>query len=425
MRLAWFSPLAPARTGIAGYSADVLPLLDAAGLQIDRFDEPRAHDFVWRHRRDPYDLVVYQLGNSPWHDYIWGYLFRYPGLVVLHDARLHHARAAQLLRDRRVDDYRREFAYDHPDTSPAAAEFAAQGLLGPAFYFWPMTRAVVESARLVAVHNEFVAADLRTRHPAARVERIRLGTPDRTPAPDARERIRRAHGIPADAVVFVAFGLVTPEKRIEPVLRALGGLGSRAHLLIVGANGFPGLGELIAEGRVEDRVHITGYVADDRIADYLAAGDVSLSLRWPTAEETSAAWIESLAASRPTVVSSLPHTAHVPTLDARTWRATRPSKTPVAVSVDLLEEDDALRAAMSRLADDGELRAALGAAGHAYWKAEHHVSLTAGDYRRVIAEAAALPAPDTAGLPAHLTSDYSALATSIAGEIGLDLASLL
>src|SRR6185312_8752309 len=167
MRLAWFSPLPPARTGIAGYSADVLPPLEAAGLRIDRFESRHAHDFVWRHRQRPYDLVVYQLGNAAWHDYMWGYLFRYPGLVVLHDARLHHARAAQLLRDRRIDDYRAEFAYDHPDAAAGAAEYAVEGLRGSGLYRWPMTRTVIESARLVAVHNASIAGDLRTQYPAA------------------------------------------------------------------------------------------------------------------------------------------------------------------------------------------------------------------------------------------------------------------
>jgi len=428
MRIAWFSPLPPAQTGIAAYSAGLLPLLDASGLEIDRFVEAGAHDFVWRHRQIPYDLVVYQLGNSSWHDYMWGYLFRFPGLVVLHDTRLHHARAAHLLRERRVDDYRREFAYDHPGTPPAAAEYAVEGLRGNPFYFWPMIRAVVESARLVAVHNDFIAGELRERHPQARIERIRLGTPARAASPGARDEIRRRHGIPAGAIVFVAFGLVTAEKRIEPILRALGALTARgvnAHLLVVGANGFQGLDDAIAEHGVADRVHATGHVADDRIADHFSAGDVSLSLRWPSAGETSASWIESLAAAKPTIISSLPHTADVPSIDARTWRPTRRSTPPVAVSVDLLDEDAALLAAMSRLAEDDALRDALGRAGQEYWRAEHHVSLTAGDYRRVMAQAAALPAgpaPAAGGWPAHLTNDYSALLTSIAREIGVDLA---
>ncbi len=108
MRIAWFSPLPPARSGIATVNADLLARLDDE-LAIDRFVDGLgrtpsgartfdAHDFVWRHRRDPYDLITYQLGNAACHDYMWAYLARYPGLVVLHDPRLHQARARQLLK---------------------------------------------------------------------------------------------------------------------------------------------------------------------------------------------------------------------------------------------------------------------------------------------------------------------------------------
>jgi glycosyltransferase involved in cell wall biosynthesis len=424
MRVAWFSPLPPASTGIAGYSAEVLPRLDASGLDIDRYEQRNAHDFVWRHRLSPYDLVVYQLGNSGWHDYMWAYLFHYPGLVVLHDARLHHARAAQLFGARRLDDYRREFAYDHPLAEAAAAEYAAEGLRGAGFYLWPMVRAVVDTARVVAVHNEFVAHELGETHPAARVERIHLGVPALAPSAGARARIRNQHHIPAESIVFIAFGLVTAEKRVEPILRALRTIASDPtdpHLLLVGANEFAPLENLIAELRLVDRVHVTGYVAGDLVPDYLAAADVGLSLRWPTAQETSASWVQSLAAAKPTIVTSLPHTADVPSLDARTWRPTRRTTEPVAVSVDLLEEEAALLAAMARLARDTPLRERLGRAAHEYWKAEHHVDRMADDYRRVIATAVGTPAPKASGLPAHLTRDYGTLAASIASEIGVEL----
>jgi glycosyltransferase involved in cell wall biosynthesis len=427
MRVAWFSPLPPAATGVAGYSADVLPMLEAAGLDIDRYQEINAHDFVWRRRLAPYDVVVYQLGNSQWHDYMWAYLFQYSGLVVLHDPRLHHARATQLFRARRVDDYRREFVCNHPQAAPAAAEYAVEGLRGVAFYYWPMSRSVVESARLVAVHNDFVAAGLRDASPSARIERIHMGVPPLPSSPDAPARIRGRHGIPAGSLVFVAFGLVTAEKRVEPILRAFSALGTRsprgagAHLLLVGANGLSGLDALIEQHRLADRVHVTGYVADEWIADYLAAADVSLSLRWPTAEETSRTWAQSLSASKPTIVTALPHTADVPSLDATSWRQTSRSQEPVAVSVDVLEEDAALLSAMSRLVDDDALRERLGKSGHEYWRREHQMSAMADDYLRLINLAAGLPAPETQHLPAHLTDDYSALAASIARELGVEL----
>ena len=89
----------PVRSGIAANSAELVAAL-ADRYQIDVFvDTPApgarsAHDFVWLHNRRPYDLTVYQVGNSSHHNFLWPYLFRFPGLVVLHDVHLHHARAA-------------------------------------------------------------------------------------------------------------------------------------------------------------------------------------------------------------------------------------------------------------------------------------------------------------------------------------------
>jgi glycosyltransferase involved in cell wall biosynthesis len=435
MRVAWFSPLPPDLSGIAAYSADVLPLLDEpSGHSIDRFvDRPpvpggsnvfNAHDFVWKHQLKPYDLVVYQLGNARWHDYMWAYLAAYPGLVVLHDTRLHHARARHLLSQGRPDDYRREFRYDHPDAPPGVEEFAVEGLAGSVYYLWSMLPVVLRTARLVAVHNARVASDLHDEHPDVRVDTIRMGVPPNLlasgPALEARARLRRELAIPDTATVFVAFGHVTPEKRIEPVLRGLAAGGDNAYLLLVGpADGMPSLQGLIARHGLDNRVRATGYVPDEQVAAYLAAADACLCLRWPTAGETSASWLRALAAGTPTVITALAHLADVPTLDATTGRRSHPSQAPVAISVDLLDEETAVGAAMARLSANAQLRSELASAGHAHWSHEHRIERMADDYRRVMREAAARPAPRADGLPSHFTDDYSALVRRLEEEMGV------
>jgi glycosyltransferase involved in cell wall biosynthesis len=448
LRVAWFSPLPPAPSGIASYSAEILPLLDGpdSGCSIDRFVDrsgsligagtpgvaavPRvfsAHDFVWKQQRAPYDLVVYQLGNAPWHDYMWAYLARYPGLVILHDVRLHHARARHLLSRQRFDDYRREFRYNHPEAPGGVEEYAVEGLSGSIYYFWPMLRVVLRTARLVAVHNAGAAGDLREQYPDIRVETIRMGVPDGRLPPDteadSRARLCRDLRIPERAIVFMAFGRVTAEKRIEPILRALAAVvarGVNAHLVLVGeADGFPLLASLVAGYRLGERVQVTGHIADDRVAGHLAAADACLCLRWPTAGETSASWLRALAAGRPTVVTALAHLADVPTLDATSWRPSHPSRDPAAISIDLLDEDTALVEAMSRLAVDQDLRNDLGRTGYAYWSREHTLEQMREDYRRVMAEAAARPVPFVSGLPAHFTDDYSSLVRHLYGQLGV------
>src|SRR4029078_12732568 len=142
-----------------------------------------------------YDLVVYQLGNSRWHDFIWPYLFRWPGLVVLHDARLHHARARRLLTDRRAEDYRAEFAWNQPEVSPDLAELAIAGFDGAYYYQWPALRVVLQSARLAATHARGALQTIAAEWPAPSVEYVALGMGrDTFDAAGARAAFRRTHG---------------------------------------------------------------------------------------------------------------------------------------------------------------------------------------------------------------------------------------
>lgn len=422
MRIAWFSPLPPVRSGIAAYSADLVPRLSPTHA-IDCFAEADARDFVWKARRDPYDLVVYQLGNAPCHDYLWAYLAAYPGLVVLHDARLHQSRARNLLRQERFDDYRREFWYDHPEARRDVVEYAVEGLGGPIYYCWPMLGAVVRTARLVAVHNPRVAADLREEFPGAAVEAIRLGTAPLKADATVRARRRASLGVPDKAVLFAAFGKITAEKRIGAILRAFEALAHErgdVHLLLAGdASDYPALAHERSSCAHARRVHVTGYVADEAVGDYLAASDACLCLRWPTALETSASWLQCLAAARPTVISDLAHLVDVPTIEPRGPRASTAAIDPVAIAIDLLNEDEALRVAMRRLADEPRLREDLGRAGYAYWSAHHTLDAMTDEYRRLIAQAAARPAPVVTDLPSHFTDDYSGKARAITRAFGI------
>jgi glycosyltransferase involved in cell wall biosynthesis len=412
MRVAWFSPLPPERSGIATYSGDLLPRLSPAHA-IDCFPESAARDFLWKARHKPYDLVVYQLGNAPCHDYMWGYLAAFPGLVVLHDARLHHARARALLQQERFEDYRREFWYDHPDAHRDMVEYAIAGLGGPIYYTWPMLRVVMRTARLVAVHNRRVAADLREEFPRAAVDPIRLGTAALDPAPGgdtvAGNRVRDALAVPRNAILFAAFGKITAEKRIASILRAFDALAREradVHLMLAGdASGYPALAQERGASGHPDRIHVTGHIDEGSVGAHLAAADACLCLRWPTALETSASWLQCLAASRATVISDLAHLVDIPS--------------DVAIKVDLLDEQASLEAAMRGLAGDPQRRESLGRAGHAYWSANHTLDAMTVDYEALIANAAARPAPIVTDLPPHFTDDHSESAREILARFGI------
>jgi glycosyltransferase involved in cell wall biosynthesis len=475
MKLAWFSPFPPVRTGIAACSADLVAALRARGYDIDPYPTEAAHDFPWKHRQRPYDLIVYQFGNSSHHDYAWAYALRYPGLVVLHDTHLHHARAAFLLRERRAADYRAEFGWNHPDAPLAAAELAIAGLDSRLFYEWPMIRGLVDASRLVAVHGEGARRLLAESTPnattpnsqsdlAERIVSIRLGHGQLVGSDErlsARKRVRAKLGIADEAVLFGLFGGLTPEKRIPQVLAAMRALvphAPSARLLLAGAPAahYPVHADIAAHG-LQDRVTVTGYLdSDAELTDHLAACDVSLNLRWPTARETSGAWLRALAAGVPSIITDLAHLGGVPSLDPRTWMANEaagarreaqpPSQgdgqtpkpdsrlesrasPPVCVAIDIVDEDHSLRLAMRRLAQDAELRTQLGRAGQTWWEREHSVEAMVEDYERVMLQVLKVPGvleehvPMGLGVPTmpeHLRPDGDAKLRALLRPFGIE-----
>ena len=158
-RIAFFGPLPPSRTGIADYNSALLPLL-GKDYEIEAFlpDASRdsdgfSHaDFFSRHRKHPYDLTLYQMGNQPhFHEYMYGYLFQHPGAVVFHDYCLHHSRADMLLKRNMTEEYRQELNFAYPDQADrignAAVTFAAGDLL---FFHYPLFELVVRASLAAA-----------------------------------------------------------------------------------------------------------------------------------------------------------------------------------------------------------------------------------------------------------------------------------
>ena len=373
---------------------------------------------------------MYQLGNAECHNYMWAYLFRYPGMVVLHDAQLHQARALWLLKrlDPRREDYFAELGANHPGAPADLGELVAAGLGGSLYQHWPMLALVLRASRMTAVHNERLAESLREDHSgAARPDRpeavphvaaIPMGVRDPgAPPPDSRpahvHALRSGLGIPDGAIVVAAYGGITQEKRIPQLLRAVAAIGDRTpplHVMLVGARAAHY--DMDADARalgLDRRVHVAGYVPDDALAAHLHAADIACCLRWPTNRETSASWLRCLAAGRPTLITKLSQLAGVPD--------------DVATAIDVLDEDTALPAALADLAGNAAKRLAIGARARAWWAAHHQLPAMADAYQRLVAEAAARPAP-APPLPPHLLDDGRTGLTALLAPLGISTASL-
>jgi len=424
LRLAFVSPLPPVASGVADYALDLLALVRRHDVELfhaqDTVDTARvpagvplhpAAELLDRHRQRAFDLAVYQLGNGRSHDFVYDLLTRLPGLLVLHDLVLHHARAAQFLESEPVrawranpasvtakqraqpmlEAWRAELEYAYPGRGERlfAAQLGTVGDLLP--YGYPLFRIPVEASRLVAVHNRFMAEAIREEVPGAAVECAPM--PASRMEVDARavRELRARLGFDASHVVVGVFGLLTPEKRVASVARAVARTAStddRLRLLLVGP--VPDRQRLDADLErcgVLGRTVVAGRVSLAELAAHIEAADVVAHLRYPTARETSAALLRVLAQGRPTIVSDLEHQAELP---------------PDAVlRVDLADEEAAVQAALRRLLADAALRRSLGARAAAYVRREHAPERVAAAWEGVLERARQCPAPAPRDWPAH------------------------
>src|SRR3984893_9393732 len=105
MRVAFFSPLPPCRSGIADYSQALLDSLRKRAHVEVFSDERRAF------QPREFDIALYQIGNNPHHTFVYERALAYPGVVVMHESNLHHLIADMTIKRGDWDAYLRELKY--------------------------------------------------------------------------------------------------------------------------------------------------------------------------------------------------------------------------------------------------------------------------------------------------------------------------
>ena len=289
MRVAYYSPLPPSRSGIADYSALLLPALR------ERMDVVVARP--GRFRRAPKaDVHLYHVGNDPVeHGWIVEALERRPGVVVLHEFVLHHLVSGITLARGDVEGYcaalEREAGPEGRDLGLAVQQGRIEPLWETRAQEFPLAQGVLDAATGLIVHSQYVEGLARD----AGYERLirQVPMPAWPVPPIVPEPI-------AGGPVIGCFGHVNESKRIPQLLEAFVRLGPDARLLLVGSWSprLPGI-------ELPPTVIRRDYVAEDELWRLLAACDAVVSLRWPTMGETSAAAIRALSVGKPLIVSDV------------------------------------------------------------------------------------------------------------------------
>lgn len=425
LRLDYVSPLPPVRSGIADYSLDLLPDLAAlADVRLIRLpDQPLLPEIESRWPMAPFAatgeggrLPLYQMGNNRYHEAVRELALRLPGVLSLHDVVLHHLLLDQTLGRDDFDPYVEALERDHGWVGEAIARVKRWGLFGDSPIFaLPAHRTLLRRQRGVLVHSEWAAGVVEEEVPGVRVRAIPMGIP-LPPAkdPEAGRALRRRFGLPEDRPVLGSFGFQTPIKRTLAAIGALASPGlEEVHLLVVGEVA-PVL-DLEGEARragVADRVHVMGFVPYEDFEAALAAVDLCLNLRYPTAGETSASLLRVLAAGCPAIVSDYAQFADLPP--------------EVALRVPLGEEEPAALAALLRelLAHPERLRA-MGEAARELVRTRHEPARSAEAVVEACREWRDLDPPEEgAGTVSDEAAPSSAAWRWLEGEIQVEGADL-
>ena len=369
MRVAYFSPMPPERSGIADYSALLLPALgqrlDVTVVKRGRTRAPRGTD-----------VSLYHVGNNPdAHSWIVDALRKEPGVVVLHDFVLHHLVAGMTVGRRDGHGYLDAMERENGVVGRLLAHGVLDKRISPLWESrpadFPLASFVLEHARGVILHSRTVAGLVRgagfTRplwvvpHPAWPVPSI---TPVRV----------------ADGLIVGCFGVINASKRVPELLAATAKVREQhpeVTLLLVGPTsaGFDLERRLQRVGLTVGGLVREGWADEARLWALMKGVDIAVNLRHPTMGETSGSVIRAISLGKPLVVSDVG------------WFSELPDEVALKIPVDD-DEVTVLTAALELLVTRADVRQAMSTAGVELARREHDLSRVAELYAAALEEAA-------------------------------------
>ncbi|MCA0177115.1 MAG: glycosyltransferase [Proteobacteria bacterium] len=390
--LVLFSPLPPATSGIADYTAELLPALAALRPLVVVCERPQAVAMALPAGctlRDPAAYAaepalhglphIYQLGNNRDHVFVYQAFRQRPGVLVQHDFNLHYLLDDTTLLRRDAAGYAEVLAEEYGPPGRTLAHLRQLGLFSESQKLvLGVNTHLARQAPAVIVHSHWVRERLPPDVQARTTVLPHHGAPQAQAFAHLSRREARAQlGLPQDRRVVLSLGYITPPKQIDATLAAMALLAARGDdaLFVIGGARNPGYdidAQVQARG-LAGRVRVTGFLDETTFFTYIVAADVLVNLRHPTVGESSGTLARAMALGLPAIVHNFGPMAEVPDAAAL--------KVPLE-----LGEPLALAAALETLLQDAALRRRLGAAARRYMRQACSVEQAARRYVGLVDE---------------------------------------
>ena len=387
-RLAFVSPLPPEKSGVADYSAELIPelarfyditvIIDQSNINAPFLEENfPARNVAWfEANADNFDRILYQIGNSPFHKHMFTLLNRHPGVIVLHDFFLGHVMHWIEATSDSLAFFRQSLYYSHGYSALSVLD-----LEGPETAKWnyPCNKSMLDQAEGIIVHSQHALDTARKWYGNNATSKFfQIPHLRSLPQKTNRGQARAEFGFRSEDFLVCAFGFITPAKLSDRLLDAW--LGSslvqdkRCHLVFVGENEGSAYGKAlvdrISNSRFRDNIHITGFVSSEYYKHYLEAADVAVQLRYLSRGETSGSVLDALAHGLALIIN------------AHGTMAEYPDDIVMKLPDDFT--DTMLIRALESLRIDSGLREQIGEAGRRYIAAFHDPGKISEEYYKAI-----------------------------------------
>ncbi|MFZ2538004.1 MAG: glycosyltransferase family 1 protein, partial [Oscillospiraceae bacterium] len=226
-KIAFFTPLPPLKSGISDYSYDILIVLNEyfdidvyiddgyscdKNLFIDTKINIINHKQYTKNRHN-YSDTVYQVGNSQFHTYMFKYIKKYSGTVVLHDYNLHGVINFMSASKGDLNLYQELLSEDNKDIAKQYLDDINVGNSGFKIHDIESNGIVTNYASKIIVHSDYSKEKLLERDIGRNVMTI--------PSCVKIERnfdkalLREKYNINKDDFIFASFGFVAETKRVH------------------------------------------------------------------------------------------------------------------------------------------------------------------------------------------------------------------
>lgn len=322
---AFITPWPPQKTGIADYAFDLVHGLIDRGYKVSVICEAKdpkpiegvdLHSPEWltEETRKQFDAIVYQVGNnSNFHTFQLSLLFKFPGVIHLHDMVLHHLMAWLLYFEGNPRLYGTVLAKWYGPLLAVKARKSIREKVplweSPEVTDVPFFEEVLLHATALVTHSLFVEKEVNTIFPE--IPKLVL--------PQLYRDVMQGGQLEPQAFHIGIFGGVAANKQLDLIIDSLIAASEknstlRVHILGGVDSGCEHFIERINSSSLASITHIYGRVEQETLLRLVSAVDLCLALRYPTMGETSAIVMRALQAGTPVIVSDIGWYAELPNL---------------------------------------------------------------------------------------------------------------